>query len=207
MFRFDFGEAHSQFLVFPGLTDSGKVRVNPNRCFRATPVDPALQLIRAAQLLPSAKRFQKLEIVRLSGANRVTKTHAQPGSCSVVAANEPRWRTTVPAVVKREIPIELAPELNIVGRVQTELNAAGLRNGRQQIGTDGQGRLVEVEQLELGSDQASCYLLRWSGKNGLLIVDLLPSKTTINCEVGAAIVDDISPDPSAESALQLNALN
>ena len=143
----------------------------------------------------------------MSVANRVTKTDAQPGGCSIVAADKPRWRTTVPVVIKREIPVELAPELNVVGRVQTELNTTGLRNGRQQIGTDGQGRLVEAEQLELGSDQASCNLLSLSRKNGLLIVDLLPSKTTIDCEVGAAIVDDISPDPAAESALQLNALN
>lgn len=30
LFRFDFGEAHSQFPVFPGLTDSGRVRMSTN---------------------------------------------------------------------------------------------------------------------------------------------------------------------------------
>src|SRR4029077_13257793 len=54
---------------------------------------------------------------------RVAKTYAKAGASSVIAMCKTQWRPIVPVAVEREIPVELAPELNVVGRIEIELNS------------------------------------------------------------------------------------
>ena len=82
---------------------------------------------------------------------RVAKAYAEARGSSVIAMRKTRWRAIVPVAVEREIPVELAPEFDVVRRVEIELNSSRIRNGRKQIAADGQSRPIEVEQFYLRS--------------------------------------------------------
>ena len=81
----------------------------------------------------------------------IAKTYAEAGTGSVVTMGEARRRLIVPVAIDGEIPIELPPELDIVRSIQIELHSSRLRKGRQQFGVDGQGGLVETEQVQFRS--------------------------------------------------------
>jgi len=75
------------------------------------------------------------------------KTYAKAGTSSVIAMRKTQWRPIVPVAVEREIPVELAPELNVVGRIEIELNSSRIGNGWKQIAADRQTGPIEAEQF------------------------------------------------------------
>ena len=58
----------------------------------------------------------------------IPETPAEPGAGAVITAREARRRTIVPVSVKRNVPGKLAPQFDIVARVQVEMYAAGFRD-------------------------------------------------------------------------------
>ena len=81
----------------------------------------------------------------------IAETYAEAGTGSIVTAGEAWRRLIVPIPIDGEIPIELPPELDVVRSVQIELHSSRLRKGRKQSGVDGQGGLVETEQIQFRS--------------------------------------------------------
>jgi hypothetical protein len=50
---------------------------------------------------------------------------------TIVCTAEPRRWTAIPIAIESKLPVQLAPELDIIGRVQVEVNSARFRNGRK----------------------------------------------------------------------------
>ena len=53
----------------------------------------------------------------LLGGSAIAKRDAQTRCTSVVGADKARWWTIIPVAVQGEIPVELAPELDVIGSV------------------------------------------------------------------------------------------
>ena len=58
------------------------------------------------------------------------KCPGKPRAGAVVAAGEAGRRPVVPVAVERYIPLQIAEELHVLGRVGIEMNPAGLGDGR-----------------------------------------------------------------------------
>jgi hypothetical protein len=63
----------------------------------------------------------------------IAKRPAEPRTGTVVAAGEIGRRLVVPVAIERDIPGEVAEELDVIGRIHIEVNAPGHRNGRENI--------------------------------------------------------------------------
>ena len=77
----------------------------------------------------------------------IPKAYAETGTGPVVAGGKAGRGTIVPIAIEREIIIELAPQLHVVGRVHIELNPSRIGQGGELLGIDGQRRLVEAEEF------------------------------------------------------------
>ena len=75
----------------------------------------------------------------------IAKAPANAGGGAIVARRETRGWSVVPISVEREIPIELAPQLDVVRGIQIEVHSPRIRNGREQIGFHNERRPVEIE--------------------------------------------------------------
>jgi hypothetical protein len=53
----------------------------------------------------------------------IAKTDAEARARSIVTTHEARGWAIVPVSVKRKVPVELAPQLDVVRGVQIELNS------------------------------------------------------------------------------------
>ena len=142
-----------------------------------------------------------------SPLNRVTEIYADSGGGSIVARCEARRGFIIPVAIEGEIPIEFAPDFDVVGRVYIELNSTRVREGREHIGGSGQGGFVEAKQPYVCSYEACSHLLRVCGHYLLPVIDLLEGEAAVNGEEITAGVLDISSDASTKRLLPLNSLN
>jgi len=82
-----------------------------------------------------------------SGVLAVAKVDTQAGASAVITGRELRWGPIIPIAVESEIPVELAPKLDRISGIQIEVQAARIRNRREQSCADCQTGPIESEQL------------------------------------------------------------
>ena len=115
----------------------------------------------AASRLKGSSGF--VAVFRPSQMNRVTKTDAQTRTRPVVTLCEPWRRPIVPVCIKREIPIQLPPKLDVIRRVGGELKSSRIRKRRQQIGGEVESCSIETKQLEPVPSNANDTRCVWAG--------------------------------------------
>src|SRR5208283_321472 len=102
---------------------------------------------------------------------------AQARASTVVAARKMgRW-LVVPVAVERDIPGQVAGDLDVVGSIGIELDAAGFGKGWEKRRGDIEIGFVEPEKLNPPSDQGSSEILPPCGIDDLLISRVLPGQT------------------------------
>src|ERR1700739_1283492 len=70
-----------------------------------------------------------------SQMNRSAKTDAQARACSKVTCRELRWRPVVPVGIQREIPVQLAPQFDVVPGVGVERKSPGSESAGSKLGS------------------------------------------------------------------------
>src|SRR5215831_15949481 len=99
----------------------------------------------------------------------VSKCPVQAGAGSVVAAGEGVRGPRVPVSIEGNVEIELAPNLDVVGRVEVEMHTPGIGESGKEIGADRQVRPVKFVELHLAADPRRGYIFRGSGHHRLAV--------------------------------------
>src|SRR5215472_16760987 len=90
-----------------------------------------------------------------------------------------RWLIP-PVAVKRNIPRQVASDLDVVARIHAVFNASRLAEyGHKQAG-EVQSSFVEPKQSHFAYDQARSEILRACANCRLVVLDVLPAKTADN---------------------------
>ena len=116
------------------------------------------------------------------------------------------WRLVVPVAVERDIPREVAENLYVIGRVHIEVHAPGYRYRRENTSGDVQVGLVETEKFRVRGDHGSGNVLRALCDRGLVVVRILPSKTTEYRDAGVVAVLQITSDATTQIGLKPDVL-
>src|SRR5208283_3677029 len=131
---------------------------------------------------------------------------AQARAATVVAARKVGWWLVVPVAIERDIPGQVAGDLDVVGSIGIELDAAGFGKNREKRRGDIEIGFVEPEKLNPPSDQGSPKILRACGIDGLLISRVLPGQTAQHEDPRPVGVFQVSADTTADRGLKLDSL-
>lgn len=100
------------------------------------------------------------------------KCPAQPRATPVVAPGKAWWRLVIPVAIKRDIPRQVAEDLDVIGRVGIDSDATRLGKGWQDSSGCAQIRLAELEESDIRRDQGGANVCRAHGDEGRFIVCL-----------------------------------
>ena len=78
---------------------------------------------------------------------------AQPRTGAVITANKTRWRLIVPVTIERDVPRQVAGNLDVVRRIHIEFYAARLIECGKECSGKVEVRFVELEQPYFAGNQ------------------------------------------------------
>src|SRR5271154_4448817 len=81
---------------------------------------------------------------------------------AVIAAHEAHGRPVIPVAIKCDVPPQVGDDLDLVLRVQLEVNPAEVVQGGKKNGCYGQIDLLEPEYVNIPGDQRNHVILRGS---------------------------------------------
>src|SRR5579885_531017 len=137
----------------------------------------------------------------------VPKGIAQPGTAAVVAALELSWRTGIPVSVERQVPVNFAKHLQVVGCIDLREEASRFCHGRYQAAGEIESSLLEGEDFQIGGDYRHTDVLRPPILCRGSIVRALPPHTARSCEADLIRVLQIAPQANTENGLALDFLH
>src|SRR5215831_5718276 len=119
----------------------------------------------------------------MTGARRSASFHAegptQPRTGPIITCLK-MGRLILPIAVKRNIPRQVAGDLDLVARIHAVFNASRLAEyGHKQTG-EVQTGFVKPKQSHFAYDQARGEILRACADYRLVVLDVLPAKTADN---------------------------
>jgi len=132
---------------------------------------------------------------------------AQPRTGPVITSLKMGWRLILPITVKRNIPRQVAGDLDVVARVHGELNTSRLAEYRHKQPGEAQTGFVEPKQSHFACDQTRCEILRACANCTLVVLDVLPANTAENDDGRSIAVLEVAPNAGADGTLQLDSLH
>ena len=120
----------------------------------------------------------------MTTARRSASFHAegptQPRTGPVITSLKMGWRLILPIAVKRNIPRQVAGNLDVVARIHAVFKPSRLAEyGHKQTG-EVQTGFVKPKQSHFAYDQARGEILRACADYRLVVLDVLPAKTADN---------------------------
>src|ERR1700739_1805664 len=134
------------------------------------------------------------------------KGPAESRTGSIIAAGETGRRPIVPVTVERDIPRQVADELNVIGRIRIETEAARLRECRKKCCGYIQIGFIKLEEIDLRPNHRSCKILFAYWDEGRVVVRVLPRKPPEDRDFAPISVLKVTPEATANGGLQRDAL-
>ena len=131
---------------------------------------------------------------------------AQPRTGPIVTANKARWRLIIPIAIERDIPRQIAGNLDVVCRIHVELYAAWLIECGKECSGEVKVRFVKLEQPYFAGNQPRNKILGLDRDISFAVSRVLPCKSTQQGDCRPVRIFQVPSDTGTDRGLKLDAL-